>query len=173
MKHRVTSPAIFNLPCFEPDANGTVGFSFGQFVKESQEAQKDYEEHPENYRRVSMGDLLKEARAKDRAAAKAKKRAEMTRSLKSGQLPLYKNGKRCGGHVLLKDLKGDGDAYPSRDIRDNDGSHDREVWFERALMPDGAGCLIRYEFSQKDLAEAGGDLDNYSWESAAVAVELD
>lgn len=68
-----TAPPILNLPCFEPDANGTVGFSFGQFMKESQEAQKDYEEHPENYRKVTMGDLLKEARAKDRAAAKARK----------------------------------------------------------------------------------------------------
>ena len=73
MKHSTTTPPILNLPCFEPDASGMVGFSFGQFMKESQDAQKDYEEHPENYRKVTMGDLLKEARAKDRAAAKAKK----------------------------------------------------------------------------------------------------
>ena len=102
----------------------------------------------------------------------------MNTSLKSHRLPLYKDGKPWEGYVLLEDLDGGGDAYPSNAIKDNDGSHDLHVWFERALMPDGAECLIRYEFSQEDLAiaaqRAGGNpvWECYPWESAAVAVEL-
>ena len=59
-----------NLPCMEPDASGTVSFSMGDFFRESEEARADCEAHPEYYRMVTMGDLLKEARAKDRAAKK-------------------------------------------------------------------------------------------------------
>ena len=102
----------------------------------------------------------------------------MNTSLKSHKLPLYKDGKRWEGDVLLEDLDGDGDAYPSPNTMNIDSTNEIEVWLERAIMPDGAECLIRYEFSQEDLAIAARQAEGnpvweyYLWKSAAVAVEL-
>ena len=53
-----------SLPCFEPDVNGNVFFSFSDFVKQDQEARANYEANPENYKIVKFGDLLKATKKK-------------------------------------------------------------------------------------------------------------
>jgi len=67
-----TKLPILNLPCTRPDENGNIGFTFGQFIQESQNARKDLEENPQDYEIVTMGELLTRARKADSKATKKK-----------------------------------------------------------------------------------------------------
>jgi hypothetical protein len=68
-----TKLPILNLPCTRPDERGNIGFTLGQFIQESQNAQKDMEENPQNYEIVTMGELATRARKADSRATKKKR----------------------------------------------------------------------------------------------------
>lgn len=99
----------------------------------------------------------------------------MNSSLK---LPIWKDGEPTEKFVLLDDLEGDGDTFPSEALQDNDDCQDTRVWFERALMPNSVKCRIRYEFGKDEFIQAvlladGDPIFEYlDWRAAAVAVEL-